>query len=298
MGVVLASRLRGPALGRAPNWSTAFPGGGRFADARLRGESHRPDPSARRGPNRGPERRPNLRPRRPCHTRSHHRHPKGTPRSFGPLVRPRDTTSTPAVTYANRESLSGPKNQEPRKTLSDPGPEDSHWPAHALAADCSGSSVVRPGAERRGSLREHFSLREGGESPLTVRVADGCCRRLRAGWDSPVLRPFGRFRGVSFGTRRPCGLGVAAPRRGPASPPFRTSPRAAPTRVERRNACARVPPLGVVVQLPVISVSRMTAASLPPNRVENTVMPANLYSGGASLSSRCMVPVRLVASRR
>ena len=70
-----------------------------------------------------------------------------------------------------------------------------------------------------------------------------------------------------------------------------------PLRVERRNACAR-PAAGVVVQLPVISVSRMTAASLPPNRVENTVMPANLYSGGASLSSRCMVPVRLVASRR
>ena len=46
-----------------------------------------------------------------------------------------------------------------------------------------------------------------------------------------------------------------------------------------------------------ISASRMTAASRPPNVDENTVMPTKLNSGGASLSSSCMVPVRLVASR-
>ena len=44
----------------------------------------------------------------------------------------------------------------------------------------------------------------------------------------------------------------------------------------------------------VISASRMAAASLPPNVEENTVMLAQLYSGGASFSSSCMVPVRLV----
>ena len=47
----------------------------------------------------------------------------------------------------------------------------------------------------------------------------------------------------------------------------------------------------------VISASRMTAASLPPNVEENTVMPAKLYSGGASFISLCIVPVRFVASR-
>ena len=50
-------------------------------------------------------------------------------------------------------------------------------------------------------------------------------------------------------------------------------------------------------QSSVISASRMTAASLPPNLVENTVMPTKLYSGGASFISLCMVPVRFVASR-
>ena len=55
--------------------------------------------------------------------------------------------------------------------------------------------------------------------------------------------------------------------------------------------------LQLMRQSSVISVSRMTAASLPPNRVENTVMSTTLYSGGASFSSRCIVPVRLVASR-
>ena len=47
-------------------------------------------------------------------------------------------------------------------------------------------------------------------------------------------------------------------------------------------------------QASVISASRMTAASLPPNVEEDTVMPAKLYSGGASFISRCMVPVRFV----
>lgn len=47
-----------------------------------------------------------------------------------------------------------------------------------------------------------------------------------------------------------------------------------------------------------ISASRMTAASLPPNVERNTVMPAKSYSGGASFISRCIVPVRFVASRR
>ena len=50
-------------------------------------------------------------------------------------------------------------------------------------------------------------------------------------------------------------------------------------------------------QSSVISASRMTAASLPPNVEENTVMPAKLYSGGASFISLCIVPVRFVASR-
>ena len=45
-------------------------------------------------------------------------------------------------------------------------------------------------------------------------------------------------------------------------------------------------------QSSVISASRITAASLPPNVEENTVMPAKLYSGGASFISRCIVPVR------
>ena len=50
-------------------------------------------------------------------------------------------------------------------------------------------------------------------------------------------------------------------------------------------------------QSAVISASRMTAASLPPNVEENTVMPAKLYSRGASFISLCIVPVRFVASR-
>ena len=47
----------------------------------------------------------------------------------------------------------------------------------------------------------------------------------------------------------------------------------------------------------MISALRMAAATLPPNVDENTVMPAKLYSGGASFISRCIVPVRFVASR-
>ena len=46
-----------------------------------------------------------------------------------------------------------------------------------------------------------------------------------------------------------------------------------------------------------ISASKMTAASLPPNVEENTVMPAKLYSSGVSFISRCIVPVRFVASK-
>ena len=62
-----------------------------------------------------------------------------------------------------------------------------------------------------------------------------------------------------------------------------------------RNQAHVLLPRGV--QSSVISASRITAASLPPNVEENTVMPAKLYSGGASFISRCIVPVRFVASR-
>lgn len=46
-----------------------------------------------------------------------------------------------------------------------------------------------------------------------------------------------------------------------------------------------------------IRASRMAAASSPPNVDRNTVMATNSYSGGTSLSSSSMVPVRLVARR-
>ena len=67
-------------------------------------------------------------------------------------------------------------------------------------------------------------------------------------------------------------------------------------RAAGRSPCMHVLPLGGG-QSSVISASRMTAASLPPNVEENTVMPANLYSGGASFISLCIVPVRFVASK-
>ena len=63
-----------------------------------------------------------------------------------------------------------------------------------------------------------------------------------------------------------------------------------------RSHRVHVLPLGGGQSL-VISASRMTGASLPPNVEENTVMPAKLYSGGASFISLCIVPVRFVASR-
>ena len=89
----------------------------------------------------------------------------------------------------------------------------------------------------------------------------------------------------------------------PSAPGRRNSPRPGDASlgegvVRGKSACAACAgPTAGWRQSSVISASRMTAASLPPNLVSNTVMPAKLYSGGASFISRCMVPVRFVASR-
>ena len=53
------------------------------------------------------------------------------------------------------------------------------------------------------------------------------------------------------------------------------------------RACTPCPLRGG--QSSTITASRMTAAALPPNLEENTVMPAKLYSSGASFISRCIV---------
>ena len=82
---------------------------------------------------------------------------------------------------------------------------------------------------------------------------------------------------------------------GKLRPAIRPSEPKASTRQERLRRVRR--PCSWMRQSSVISASRMTAASLPPNLVSNTVMPTKLYSGGAAFISVCMVPVRFVASR-
>ena len=104
-------------------------------------------------------------------------------------------------------------------------------------------------------------------------------------------------------TRARLSLAAGAAERGADPSAVRSCKASSGPRFSRPRRAARAPaPRAPALQLDVrqssaTSVSRMTAASLPPNRVENTVMPAKLYSGGASFISLCMVPVRFVASR-
>ena len=134
-------------------------------------------------------------------------------------------------------------------------------------------------------------LRETAPSPT---ASGGSGRRPALGLRGRRGRPGpgGRQarRAVAGRTRRPPPAGATVPRPGDAS--------LGEGVVRGKSACAACAgPAAGWRQSSVISASRMTAASLPPNLVSNTVMPAKLYSGGASFISRCMVPVRFVASR-
>ena len=52
-----------------------------------------------------------------------------------------------------------------------------------------------------------------------------------------------------------------------------------------------------MVETLITTAEHIEAVLRPPHVEENTVMLANLYSGDASFISRCIVPVRFVASR-
>ena len=84
MGVVLASRCVGLHSGERPTGRPRFPGGGRFPDARLRGESRFLDPSARRGP----EQRPGTPPESSAPETLPHAEPPPTSEGHPPPVRP------------------------------------------------------------------------------------------------------------------------------------------------------------------------------------------------------------------
>ena len=196
-------RLRGPAFGRPPKlvdrgfrMAAGVPLT-RGSEAKVAARTLRPGEARNRGPDSAPESSaPETLPdAEPPPTSEKHPRPFGPlvrPRDitrfpavtyadhdirkapFGPLVRPRDITRFPAVTYADHGSLRGPKNQEPRETLSDPGPGASHWPAHALATDCSGSGI-RSARGRTDGGRSGSTFPAGkGRKSLTRRVAAGC----------------------------------------------------------------------------------------------------------------------------
>ena len=151
----------------------------------------------------------------------------------------------------------------------------------------SGPSVPRSGsAHRRGGPGGH-----AGAVPRRLRRPPCCDGRRRPPPASPRTS-----------AARP-GRGRSAVAAAPSAPGRRNSPRPGDASlgegvVRGKSACAACAgPAAGWRQSSVISASRMTAASFPPNLVSNTVMPAKLYSGGASFISRCMVPVRFVASR-
>ena len=226
MGVVLASGCVGLHSGDRPNWSTAVSRWRqgvsltRGSEAKVVARTLRPRETRNRGPDSarifGPEtlpdaeppptsekhpptvRPPRSAPRHNLHSCRHlrrSRHPESTVRP--PRSAPRHN---PLSCRHLRRSRISAGAEEPRAPIN---PERPRPRSQSLARSRSRHRLlrlpasVRPGPNGWGSLREHFSLREGAKVVNETSRCRLLSRRLRAIRYSPVFRPLrgglGRF---------------------------------------------------------------------------------------------------------